>query len=63
MFGVLEVVLRADDIASLDFGLGQRHVTLIASLRILRAPLIVARAILFPAFWAGTIRRVRSGLA
>jgi hypothetical protein len=38
MLGVLVVVLRPDQIAGLRFGLGQRQISLIISLRILRAP-------------------------
>jgi hypothetical protein len=37
MFGVLVVVLRSNNIAGQDFRLGQRHIPLIASLRIVRA--------------------------
>jgi hypothetical protein len=37
MFGVLIIVLSADEIASPDFGLSQRQIPLVVSLRVLRA--------------------------
>jgi hypothetical protein len=45
MFGVLVVILRPDQIAGLGFGLGQRQISLIVSLRVLRALLLGAAAI------------------
>ena len=45
MFGMLVVVLRTDNITRQNFGLGQRKIPLVASLRILRALWLVARAI------------------
>jgi hypothetical protein len=44
MLGVLVVVLRPNQIAGLRFGLGQRQISLIISLRILRAPRMLLRA-------------------
>jgi hypothetical protein len=46
MFGVLVVILRPDQIAGLGFGLGQRQISLIVSLRVLRALLLRAAAII-----------------
>jgi hypothetical protein len=37
MFSVLVVILRPDQITGLSLSLGQREITLIASLRVLRA--------------------------
>jgi len=48
MLGVLEVILRPDDVASQDFGLGQRQISLIVSLRILEILWLLAPAIGFP---------------
>ena len=53
MFGVLIVVLGSDDIAGLDFSLGQRQIPLVASLRILKALRPFARAIRIPTAWSG----------
>jgi hypothetical protein len=42
MFGVLEVILGADLVADLRFGMGERQVSLIVSLRVLRVLLLGA---------------------
>jgi hypothetical protein len=44
MLGVLVVILRPDQIAGLGFGLGQRQISLIISLRVLRALLLLGAA-------------------
>ena len=44
MLGVLVVILRPDRIAGLRFGLGQRQISLIIALRVLRALLLVLGA-------------------
>src|SRR5205823_3277691 len=63
MLGVLIVVLRGNNIAVQDFGLGHGHIALVASLRILKAPWPIARAVRIPPFGTRVERARRSGLA
>jgi hypothetical protein len=44
MLGVLVVILRPDQIAGLRFGLGQRQISPIISLRVLRVPRMLGAA-------------------
>jgi hypothetical protein len=55
MLGVLVVVLRPDQISRLGFGLRQRQISLIIALRVLRALLLgaVAIVVLSPPLLAG----------
>jgi hypothetical protein len=63
MLGVLKKVLRGNNITAQDFSLGQGHIALVASLRILIAPGPVARAVRVPPLGAAVERAGRSGLA
>ena len=52
MLGVLIVILRRDDVAGSNFAFGEFDISLIASLRILKAIWLYARAVRIPAFGA-----------